>query len=167
MGKNLTQISSTTTATNNDLMYVATPDGGNPYGFVDRAITKVNFIKEIRADVDANTEQIGFNEADIISIENKLGDNEYVDVTGLRIRDTEANAVVFYFVVKPASGTPTFKVGTSDGADDIVREWVGLSEMKVFRVDKAFEANTDMYIRSDNGTCGVLIVKTADIFNIV
>ena len=117
MAKNLTQIPLETTAPNGGLLYYGTPDGGNPYGYADRVITKTNYLKEVNALVSTNTSNISSVTTRVTTLENLISKTRFSSRTSTFNFTQAANSCIsdIYFF-----GTGTVKVGTTSGGDEIL-----------------------------------------------
>lgn len=123
MAKNITQITSRTTAPDGSLLYIGYPDVGNPYGYSDSYITKVNFEKELQADIDTNTGNISSLGTAVQNMARPAG---VIYDYGIRNSNFNITVLAYYeiekIIVVEYSGTPLISVGTYSGASDLVPE---------------------------------------------
>jgi hypothetical protein len=150
--KNITQVDGgEITDPASGIIYIGTPSAG-PYGYDDAFITTENFKASLQSQITTNASNISTNSSDISDLQ---------DITSVVYHKDKNSAFSFsvaqYEILEEMAfiykaGTPTIKVGTTLGGEELIPEFEIDSDSEPFRLDKLFTAAGTVYVSVTGGT---------------
>ncbi len=139
-------------------------------GWQDYYITEENFLAAVNNSITAIDNRVSINEADIVELQD-LGelDKSLIYLNTATTKVIELNSLIEYIAVYKSSGTPSVKVGTTLGGEDIVPNTSDFGAgVVVFRLDywTGFN-NLTLHITVSGGSCNFAFKLTRDLINTI
>jgi hypothetical protein len=162
--KNIYLLSAETTAPDGSLIYIGKPGGANPDPFEDKKITKANLLKELQAEVDANTADISTNIGAISTINDNIFKRlDSSKTTSYTFTQEEEQLIEdIYF-----SGTGTVSVGTTLAGEELASSSTitnNFRHIKINSSDGYAATSRTIYVTISGGTVDVAIFSKINLF---
>lgn len=144
---------------------VLTPDGGSPTGFENAKMSNAAFKADLQAQITANTNNVAAHTTQIAALQNASTKRLDSSVSATFDFQQDADTVIREIYLSNVSGSPTVKIGTSVGGDDIVGE-IGITSFYCEDIIEYTDTNRTIYVTITGvGTVDIAWFSKKSLFN--
>lgn len=143
------------TTTTNIEVPVLYPDGASGTGFKNARIAIANFFSTLWTQININTAAIAALLARVVTLEDSLS-KTYDAATGTTTIVQPADSLLTFVSFTVITGTPSVKIGTTAGGNDIVYGEDNVASFFSDNISKYTATSRTLYITITSGTCDVV-----------
>lgn len=156
-----------TSIPDDSLIYAATPGGTNPDPYEDAVIEKSDLFEPLQSQITDNETDILDHETRITTLEDNSTKTSYLNYNSPFTFPQDENEHITYTTFRKMSGTPTVKIGTTLGGDDILTERLISDLYRVLdTVILPGSANRTLYVGVAGGTIQMITYSKLNVFDI-
>lgn len=150
---------------------VALPSGGiviihapaaTVSGWQDYYMELDDFFNALTTDITTLNEKFDLLEQDVIEVQNTAGLTKITSTTGAGSTAVTSNSMLEWVAIKKISGTPSVKLGTTAGGDDIMETEL-ITDVTTMSLDNYLESGSSIHRTVTGGVVNITYKRALSI----